>query len=591
MTNILKKNNKIKQEVKIKRKYKSKTINTDNNDLNENIKGGGEHPDIGPFEPVILKNETHQDKMKLFEKDKADLSTYQQNFDNNFREFQTEQQRLINNKKDDLEKELHKNREANKQQRHKDIREEKAHEQEKKDAKGKIYFVYKWLSYILLSFIFLIRYIFEGILRFIKYGISKFGSIFGYFTTRTENAGTAMGKIIGFFKNLFLALGRGLYSVGKTFASYLGSFAAYCGNKTSGAINATQEFIARAANGPVVVVIMKYVLLILFIMLILGIGLSLFGIKSPSIPSLGNYNPFGDYGYGMFKDKFDYYIGNPLRKGLNIASGDLSGYGYDPLIGGGGIADLLAFNPSMGKIPTFDKNEDWTMLNFPWKALDLIIPKGLFNDMMINYRSINNKMSKIFTGKDPVLLESINRPYYENTDGRCDNIYNIDLDTALKSSNSRGKLAIIENYDNNINDNNKKVFKDLEIPSSNNKQVFSIGKPKDITIELNPTKYINLDYNNLPDSIKNHKFDNDTLTLKDKLKITIPYIEVAGVYKLSFNDAYYTNDKNKTPIRPSNNLTNIFTDDSVNYLRANVNEININENGNIYNQPLYTIND
>jgi hypothetical protein len=586
MTNILKKN---KKENEIpKRKYKlKKTKNL--------IVGGDDYPDVGPFEPVILKNKTYKEKKELLDEDIKKKEQYEKKYRDTFEKYKTDQKEALDRRKNDLTEKINKKKEANIQARHDEKFEQQRYENEKKDARGSVNFLFRWLTNLILALVYFIKYIIGGIWLLFKFSFLQIKSLGNVSRITIGNIFKNSGNIIAFFTRVFMSMTKGAYSVGTYLFSYLASFGKYVGDKIASTTHSTSQFIAKAANGPVVVVIIKYVLLILFILLILGFGLSLFGLDEPTFPSLNKYNPFGDYGYSLFKDKFDYYIGNPLRKSLDMVNGDLSAYNND-MIGGGGIADLLQYNPSMGKIPQFNGDTEWTIFNFPWKFLDMILPKNIFNNLMVNYKSLENRLTFVLTGKNKELenIKNDNRPLLE--EGRADNIYNIDLDVALKSNNSRGKLSIIDDYDSKILDNNKKISPDLIEPVNENKKMaFSIGKPKNIQFQLNPAKYMNLDYNNLPESIKNYKFDNDTLSLKDKLNITVPYIEVNGIYKLSFDAAYYTNDITKTPIKNSLS-TNIFTD--FNYLKANVNEINLtnydektNKKGEIYNELIYTIND
>jgi len=116
--------------------------------------------------------------------------------------------------------------------------------------------------------------------------------------------------------------------------------------------------------------------------------------------------------------------------------------------------------------------------------------------------------------------------YFNNTteretipDGRSDNINNIDS-SIFPASLMRAK---------NIQTMNT---------------VVNLSKPMDIKWALPETQYDGLDVSKLPPSILNAKGDNE-LSLNDKKKIVIPWINKGNNYVLSCSDAYFEDNINE----------------------------------------------
>lgn len=557
----------IKDRVKKERKRKCNDVKTET--IYE-TKGGNRTDDYGPFVPYLLKNESDADRRKYFEIAKARKEQTYKDYQNKLNEWQKDSSELMKKREQDMKDEQFK---TEQNQIYHDRTRKLVHDTHQKGMTRLSGFIYTicWSIIMFLYFIYynviqfiytVIFYVTYPIISFFKWLIfdRSFEVIKNSFVYIYEN-------IRGFVKSFFkytAAFWRGLIHYGSLFGYWIITAFGWSFNefisKLGSFFKNLATLILKAANNRIVLVLVKYLLLILFILWILG---SLFNISLkfpiipgiPNMPGLDKINPFNyvswnSFGYSMLKDRFDYLIGNPFRKSFGI---DELGTGYDPSIGGGGITDILSYNPSTISMPEFSKSakdEPLTLSNIPTKCMDYIAPGGSswFNGFNISYNQLKSTYNYIVHGKAMDLSNSKPRESLENI-GRCDNVYNYDIDKCFKKRNSSEfDNDTMINYDNNV-PLNKRVSIDLSEPASLKNHSISIGKPTDIEMELNPEKYFDLDYNKLPDSIKNLK-DKDGLSLKDKTKITIPWVEQNGLYILSFNNAYYTKDKTKKPIDP-----------------------------------------
>ena len=101
------------------------------------------------------------------------------------------------------------------------------------------------------------------------------------------------------------------------------------------------------------------------------------------------------------------------------------------------------------------------------------------------------------------------------TNGRCDNINNID--SALFP---------------------KALMRTKNIETNNT--VVNLSKPVDVTWTLPETQYDGLDVTKVPPSLMNVKDTND-VSIADKKKLVIPWINKDNYYVLSCSDAYFEN--------------------------------------------------
>jgi len=108
----------------------------------------------------------------------------------------------------------------------------------------------------------------------------------------------------------------------------------------------------------------------------------------------------------------------------------------------------------------------------------------------------------------------------ENKGGRCDNV--LYFNCSLISKNER-----CPNLVKNIKEDNK---------------VITLGKPKDIEINISDTDYSSHDISKLPPSILNIKDELTGMSLNDKKTVIIPWVSENNKYKLSCSDAYFKNN-------------------------------------------------
>lgn len=574
MVDISKKTGKSKKISSLKKKN-NKTIKVGGNnkeDIKENEKiiesfnnenkkdGGAENNPIGYFEPEILRNLTRKDRQELFNSNVRKKEQAQQAYKDAFQRYEQDQKTKIEQQKQDLEKTLHKREEANKKAEADRQRAEERRRYETDKTTGYIYtfvvFVSAFVVYILKKIGQIVIYILAVIGYTLVWFFDKTGRAVKFFWTDGRSAIVyTLNKAFAFLK----WSANKLYDFGKWMFNNIGKITNIIINKISSALYAGARIMTEMmkSNGA----ILRYVCFFVVIILLIS---WMFGTPLPKMPKMsGPKGMFGDFGYGMFKDKFEYLIGDHFRKayGTNWFGYMLSDYSYDPSIGGGGIADLLEFNPKIKAIPQFSydiDNEPVTLFNLHWKVFNFVLPKTLLTNVSVSYNSFRSNMSYIFGGEDPNLANARNnppRPFYEiGADGRCDNIYNYDVNTCFKGVRTVDNIdQIITEYDNNnkkkIEDSDK-IYRELTSDILNlNKSVVSIGKPKDIVVNLTPENYYGIDYNKLTNKIKEYKKEGESLSLKDKTSITIPWVPASEIdstitvddtYILNFEKAYYT---------------------------------------------------
>lgn len=142
--------------------------------------------------------------------------------------------------------------------------------------------------------------------------------------------------------------------------------------------------------------------------------------------------------------------------------------------------------------------------------LSKLVPKSIYYYLT----GLNNSFSKVFYNKDIILENSIDRPN-DNDNGRCD------------------EMITVPKY-NNLN------------------YIQTYLKPKNIEWKLSENS-LNIDFNNLPDYIKDYKaidiaFGNKKISLNDKKIIVFPFTSINGIYKLDVPYYKYDSEHTKTPI-------------------------------------------
>ena len=314
--------------------------------------------------------------------------------------------------------------------------------------------------------------------------------------------------------------------------------------------------------------------------------------KLPSYHDLGLPSYLTDlFNLDNINDKFNQLIGGPIK--------DLLGLDPDSSwcsIGGGGINDLLQFNPAATSMPNFSSscaNQPLTLGNMLNKFFEAILPKNLtdsYAGMISSMNGLSNYYNRVVSGKDPLLNRATVRDSLNSATngGRCDNVYNIDLNRVI------GTQHVIDTYNQDKSDNDKIGYPIPTLLTSQKRQVYSIGRPSNIDIEIIPEMYQTLDYNKLPDSIKNLK-DNKGLSLNDKKKITIPwevnYKQIdtdlyGGIYELKCNKAYYTGHSNID--ERANILLDYPSTDLPNFDKCTINSINTLKYSGKYNFDMLT---
>jgi hypothetical protein len=145
-----------------------------------------------------------------------------------------------------------------------------------------------------------------------------------------------------------------------------------------------------------------------------------------------------------------------------------------------------------------------------------IIPKSMYYYLS----GVNNSFNQIFYNKDYILSKSIDR-----TIDKTGDIYN-------------GR------YDDMIT-----------VPKYNNRKFYiqTYLVPKNIEWKFPENSYINSDFNNLPDYIKNYISTYNTISLNNKKIMVFPFEEeqITGIYKLQY--PYYKYNNSKIPLTFINN--------------------------------------